>query len=96
MPEFRFTPEAEEDLQGIIDYTIEQWGKAQAHKYIDGLEKLAGQLAENPSLGTDRNQLIRGLLSFPYESHTLYYLRQDYGITIIRVLHKRMDAERHL
>ncbi len=96
MPDYRFTPEAEADLQGIIDYTIAQWGKAQAHKYLDGLEERAAQLAERPGLGTDRNPLINGLLSFPYESHVLYYLRQDHGITIIRVLHKRMDPERHL
>ena len=96
MPEYRFTPEAENDLQQIIDYTLEQWGKAQARDYVDGLEALAGQLADNPGLGTDRDQLIQGLLSFPYESHVLYYLRQAHGITIIRVLHKRMDAQKHL
>ena len=93
MPEYRFTPEAENDLQQIIDYTLEQWGKAQARDYVDGLEALAGQLADNPGLGTDRDQLIQGLLSFPYESHVLYYLRQAHGMTIIRVLHKRMDVE---
>jgi toxin ParE1/3/4 len=96
MPEYRFTPEAEDDLQEIIDYTIEYWGKAQAHKYVDGLEKLAAQLAESPGLGTARDQLINGLLSFPFESHVLYYLPQDHGMTIIRILHKRMDVERHL
>ncbi|MCB1812009.1 MAG: type II toxin-antitoxin system RelE/ParE family toxin [Candidatus Competibacteraceae bacterium] len=42
MPEYRFTPEAENDLQQIIDYTLEQWGKAQARDYVDGLEVLAG------------------------------------------------------
>ena len=93
MPEYRFTPEAENDLQQIIDYTLEQWGKAQARDYVDGLEVLAGELADNPGLGTDRDPLIRGLLSFPYKSHVLYYLRQAHGMTIIRVLHKRMDVE---
>jgi toxin ParE1/3/4 len=95
MPEYRFTQEANDDLQGIIDYTIEHWGKAQAHKYIDGFEELAARLAENPALGANRNQLIDGLISFPYVSHILYYVSQDHGITIIRVLHKSMDAKRH-
>ena len=96
MPDYRFTPEAEDDLNGIIDYTTTHWGKAQAHKYVDGLEKLAAQLAENPSLGTAHDGLHQGLLRFPYESHRLYYLRQDQGITIIRVLHQQMDPDRHL
>ncbi len=96
MPEYRFTPEAEDDLQGILDYTIDRWGKEQAHKYIDGLEELAARLADNPGLGVNRDPLINGLISFRYISHTLYYLPQDRGITIIRVLHKSMDAKRHL
>ncbi len=96
MPEYRFTPEAEDDLQGILDYTIDRWGKEQAHKYIDGLEELAARLADNPGLGVNRDPLINGLISFRYISHTLYYLPQDHGITIIRVLHKSMDAKRHL
>lgn len=43
-----------------------------------------------------RDALFAGLLSFPYLSHILYYVEQPHGITIIRVLHKRMDPERHL
>ena len=95
MPEYRFTPEARDDLQSIIDYTQEQWGKEQAHKYVDGLEELAAHLAEKPSLGVNRDTLISSLISFPYVSHVLYYVPQDHGITIIRVLHKSMDARRH-
>ena len=95
MPEYRFTPEASDDLQGIIDYTIERWGKQHAHDYLDGLEELAARLAENPGLGANRDPLINGLISFPYVSHVLYYVAHDQGITILRVLHKRMDAKRH-
>lgn len=96
MPEYRFTPEARDDLQGIVDYTVERWGKKQAHDYLNGLEELAARLAENPGLGANRDQLIDGLISFPYVSHRLYYVAHDHGITIIRVLYKKMEAERHL
>ena len=95
MPEYRFTPDARDDLQGIIDYTIAHWGKKHAHDYLDGLEELAARLAENPGLGANRDPLIKGLISFPYVSHVLYYVAHDHGITILRVLHKRMDAKRH-
>jgi toxin ParE1/3/4 len=36
------------------------------------------------------------LLSFPYESHILYYMKQSHGITIVRVLHQRMDPMKYL
>ncbi len=64
--------------------------------YLEGLEKLAPYLADSPDLGMDRNTLIEGLISFPYTSHILYYIKQPHGITIIRVLHKRMDPKRHI
>ena len=95
MPEYRFTPEARDDLQGIIDYTLDRWGKEQANKYVDGLEELAAKLAKNPNLGVKHDNLINGLISFPYISHVLYYVPQKHGITIIRVLHNRMNPEQH-
>lgn len=35
MPEYRLTPAAEGDLEGIWLYTAEQWGVKQANHYID-------------------------------------------------------------
>jgi len=96
MPNFQFTPEADADIKGIISYTIDNWGKTQANKYVDGLEKLAGNLAKNPTLGGKRDNLIEGLLSFPYISHVIYYTAHENGIVIIRVLHQNMDAQQHL
>lgn len=96
MPRYEFTDQAERDLEAIMDYTLERWGQAQAEDYLDGLEKLAQYLAESPGIGMDRNTMIEGLISFPYTSHILYYIKQPHGITIIRVLHKRMDPKRHI
>ncbi len=96
MPHYEFTEEAESDLEEITDYTLERWGLEQAEKYLDGLEELAQNLAESPDLGADRSAMLDGLISFPYTSHTLYYVKQQHGITIIRVLHKRMDQRRHI
>lgn len=96
MPRHRFTAHAQNDLTKIIDYTLQNWGAAQAEKYIDGLEKLAGKLAHSPALGKRRDSLKKDLLSFPYESHVLYYTNTKAGIIISRVLHQSMDIEKHL
>ncbi len=96
MPHYEFTDQAEIDLDTITDYTVEHWGKAQAEKYLDGLEELVQNLVESPNLGVNRNRLLEGLISFPYVSHILYYVKQPHGITIIRVLHKRIDPKRHI
>jgi len=95
-PRYEFTDKAERDLESIIDYTIQEWGLSQASAHLDGLETRAQLLAENPDLGTARQTLSGGLLSFPYESHILYYRKHLHGIVIARVLHQHMDPVKHL
>ena len=93
---YHFTDNAERDLEGIIDYTVQQWGVSQANTYHDGLDSRAQLLGENPDLGMARETLFEGLLSFPYESHILYYKKHARGIVILRVLHQHMDPLKHL
>jgi len=95
-PRYQFTDKAERDLESIIDYTVQEWGASQANTYLDGLELRAQLLAENPDLGMARETLFGGLLSFPYETHILYYKKHARGIVIVRVLHQHMDPVKHL
>ncbi len=95
MATFYFTEQAEKDLEAIIDFTVQRWGAAQSHNYIDDLEVLAQILADNPLLGAEREELSQGLRSFPYQSHLLFYVLQKDGITIVRVLHTSVDVVRY-
>ncbi len=92
---FRFSETAEKDLEQIIDYTNEQWEPDQALAYIDSLEEYCKNLAQNPSAGLDRHEFAKGLLSFPYQSHIIYYLKDTNGIAVVRVLHQAMDPTKH-
>ncbi len=94
--EYRFSYKAECDLVQIVDYTLNEWGAVQADEYINGLETLAQQLAENPTMGLPNIQSTVELFAFPYKSHTLYYLKKEYGISIVRVLHQSMLSEHYL
>ena len=96
MPHAKFALRAQNDLVNIIEYTVQNWGAAQADKYIDGLETLAANLANNPSIGTRRDALKKDLLSFPYQSRMLYYTRTKSGITVFRVLHHHQHLEKNL
>jgi toxin ParE1/3/4 len=95
-PRYQFTDKAERDLESIIDYTAQEWGASQANTYLDGLESRAQLLAENADIGMAREILSEGLLSFPYESHILYYKKHVPGIVIVRILHQQMDPVKHL
>ena len=96
MPHYKFTEQAEHDLDAIVEYTLENWGQSQAIKYVDGLEALLVNLALTPSLGVSQDGVFKDLLSFPYVSHVVYYVKNLDGVTVIRILHKRMDTKRHL
>ena len=66
MPNFIFTDKTEADLSDIVDFTLERWSAKKAHKYIDGLEKMAQMLSDNSDIGIQRENLIEGLFCFPY------------------------------
>jgi toxin ParE1/3/4 len=72
MSNYKFTDQAERDLNAIVDYTLENWGQSQAIKYVDGLEALLANLAFAPALGLNQDGIFKGLFSFPYVSHVVY------------------------
>jgi len=92
---YHFTEKSEHDLEEMIDYTLQQWGTLQAQAYLEELDIRGQLLADNPGLGIERNSIHEGLLSFPYESHILYYVKQAHDIIILRVLHQSMDPIKH-
>lgn len=48
MAEFRLTPAALRDLEGIWQYTVRQWSAAQAARYVDELNACFSALAQDP------------------------------------------------
>jgi toxin ParE1/3/4 len=48
MAEYRLSPKAQRDLDGIFDYTVERWGLPQAERYTDLIEAACARLTEIP------------------------------------------------
>ncbi|WP_370690550.1 type II toxin-antitoxin system RelE/ParE family toxin [Algoriphagus sp.] len=91
MASFRLSLKAEEDLTEIYTYGILQFGYPQAEKYTTGLEETLLNLAQFPYLGKESNFLYRGLREFIYKSHLIFYLIEEEGILIVRILHQSRD-----
>ena len=96
MARFELSRLALADLHAIADYTLERWGREQALIYIDALEGRLTELAHQPLLGRRRDELAQNLLCFPFESHVVFYISRDFGIAVVRILHKRQDPSRHI
>ena len=92
---YSFTDKAEQDLEGIIDYTANRWGKVQAERYIEQLQQTLNNLVQNPETARSRPELSSGLYSFPFQSHISYFQKSDSRLTITRILHCSMDTAKH-
>ena len=96
MAEYRLGPAAQRDLDGIFDYTVEHWGIAQAIRYMQAVKTVCAGLADSPMRGRPCNHIRPGYRFAIVERHKVYFRIAPYGIAVIRILHDRMDASRHL
>ena len=96
MAEYRLSPKAQRDLEAIFDYTVEQWGLPQALRYTDLIQAACAKLAEAPLQSQDCSIIKPGYRRRSVEQHVIYFRAASYGIAIMRILHQRMDAVRHM
>ena len=95
MKPLAFSPAAEADIDGIWDYSAQTWGPDQADRYTDEIRDASLALAHDRKQG--RPVDVRpGYLRLSTGSHVIYYRNQGDRLDVIRVLHNRMDADRHL
>lgn len=72
-----------------------------ADRYVDGLQEAAQRYAEQPSMGRLEPELVERvgapsgitLRSFLYRNHRSYYIPDEDGIVILRVLDVRRDRD---
>lgn len=97
MSRYLFSPAAQADLEQIWHYTFERWGIEQAEVYLRDIQRTAERAAANPLVGRTCDEIRPGYRAVAAGSHRLYYrLTADGVIDVVRVLHQRMDVDRHL
>jgi len=92
---YRLSPLAEDDLEGIWLYSLEHWSLTQADTYLRDLIGVFQALASGVKRG--RPVDVRpGYLKYASGAHVIYFQDRGDRVDVIRVLHGRQDAERHL
>jgi toxin ParE1/3/4 len=87
---------ARSDLEAIWVYTAEHWGVERAERYLQGLFDCFGELAANPGLGRERDDVKAGYRSFPHGRHMVFYLMVSGSIEVIGIVHQSADIDAHL
>ena len=89
------SPKAKSDLSDIWDYTLEQWGLDQAEKYIRELWVAIEQKTGDPKMSIAIGDVRKDYRKIVSGSHVIFFKLMDDGVDIVRILHQRMDFERH-
>jgi len=91
------SPAAQADLDGIWDYTVTQWGVDQAARYIRDIRDACSALARDERRSRPADDIRAGYRRAPVGAHVLFFRITPAGdIDIVRILHQRMDVNRHL
>lgn len=92
MPVIIKHPLARIDLVDIWEYFAED-SEARADAFIDLIDQKFHLLASRPHLGRLREELTKGLRSFPVGRYIIFYQALPDGVEIIRILHGARDLD---
>ncbi len=94
----KISKQASNDLEEIWLYTLENWSKTQADRYIKLILNEIDLIAENPTSGKDYSKIRKGYFCSSIKSHLVFYKinQKKQEIQVIRILHQRMDIETRL
>jgi toxin ParE1/3/4 len=97
MAEYKLTNKAVDDLNGIWDYTADEWSEGQADKYYNMLLNTCQDIANNPNLGKNYDGITTDLFGLKVNRHIIFYRKtKSDPIEITRILHERMDLKNRL
>jgi len=78
--------QAEQDLLSIAEY-IARDSPIAASKWLDEIEAKLLFAAQNPYAGEAVDHLRKGLRRITHGSYLIFYEPQEFGITLVRVVH---------
>lgn len=92
---WRLFPLAEADLEDIWLYTFKTWSAEQADIYHNAIVTAFEDLATGRKTGRPVD-IREGCFKYPVGAHVVFYRVSRSGVDVLRVLHRRMDVDRHL
>ena len=91
-----FTPRATRDIDEIYDFSADRWGVERAERYIGTIRTRCEALAAGTLRGPSAGAIRAGYRRVAAGSHVVFYRETAQVVTVVRVLHERMDFGRHL
>ena len=97
MSEVVLSPKAKADLSDIWDYTYTEWGVDQAEKYVRELWAVMQDQTKDLTKSVDIGDVRKGYRKVRSGSHVIFFRVTKTGVVdVVRILHQKMDFDRHL
>ena len=93
---FEISKLALQDLNDIWEYSAEQWSKQQANNYYNEIIEVIQEICNNSEIGKTIDYIKKGHRTINVKSHMIVYKINENIIYIDRILHQKMDIEKHL
>lgn len=72
MPAHKLSAHAVRDLDEIFDYSLTQFGLAQAERYYRSFKRCFERLAASPNAGRERRSFDPPLRSYHHQKHVIF------------------------
>jgi toxin ParE1/3/4 len=97
MRKLHLSPAASEDLENILQFTLDSWGEKQFEVYLSFFQETFDSIQKDPEclLSQGRDEIFKACRSIRSGHHVVFYRLKNKNIEIIRILHEKMDFSRH-
>ena len=85
-----------QDLISIEEYSIDNWGKRVANRYLDDIEAALQRISENPDVLREEPNFHKYLYFYRVNKHLLVCDVQTDFVFVLTVLHGNMDIPERL
>lgn len=89
MPEYQLTTAAEKDLEGILEFGLDNFGENAAIDYYDSLVSHFSNIAESPHQFPSRGEIRENYRLCSYRSHDIYFQTRPSDVLIVRILNRQ-------
>ena len=97
MANYILTNKAVYDLSEIWNYTIDCWSEKQADFYYQMLLDNCKEIAENPALGKNYEEILKQIYGHRAGRHITFYRKLNTNeVEITRILHEQMDLKNRI
>ena len=84
--QFRLTELAIKDIEQIADYVARESSLAEADRFLNKLDAKFAKIAQFPSIGRQRNEILPRLRSLQMEQYLILYIPVEQGVDVLRVV----------